>query len=665
MTEQEEFEFRARFEAEQKAAQQQPAPTSRQKLIASTPMRLLQGMRDPIDGGAQMLPRGLEFLTSAGGLAPNRVSDFFGSEAQRVDQGISEAEREYENAKKATGFQGTDFARLGGNVVSPVNLAIAARTPALATTTQRVFGGGALGALGGLTTPVDTANNPDFAATKAGQTVLGAAAGGVATPIMGKFGDWIGQKLASMKGPQVITLNQTTEEFARASGLDWDNMPASQRQALFQEVAKASQQYAGTDPRVAQRIADFKQLDMPYTLGQITRDPLQFASEKNLTQMPGVGDRLRERFTQQGAQLQQRLGNFGAGAAEAPKAGETLITALQKIDTDMGDKVSKAYQAAKQSAGKDVEIPLQGLAQDFAEVLDNFADKVPTAVRNNFAKYGIGPDSTSMTQRKLFTVEEADRLLKIINANQSSDRATNAALSALRGAVKKAVTQDGGADDVFAPARKLAAQRFSLQDAIPALDAAASGNANPDLFVRNYILSQSASTPKVQKLASLLKENDPAAFQEARQQIGAYLNLKAFGENVAGDSATKQDRLARALREFGTEKLSAFFSPDEVAQMQRISRVAAYIDGVPNASKPNTSGNWGAVMGLANIVPGVPAAIAAGGALRGMVSNQLTANAALAAKPTPQMTPEQIRYLTQILSGGALAAGSSQAQQLK
>ncbi len=58
-----------------------------QKLEASVPGRILKGMRDPIDAGAQLLPRGLEYVTSAGGLAPNPVAEFFGAEAQRVDTG--------------------------------------------------------------------------------------------------------------------------------------------------------------------------------------------------------------------------------------------------------------------------------------------------------------------------------------------------------------------------------------------------------------------------------------------------------------------------------------------------------------------------------------------------------------------------------------------------
>lgn len=655
MNEEEEFEFRRRFEMEQAAA-----PTLRQKIQASAPMRVLQGMRDPIDAGAQLLPRGLEFITSAGGLAPNPVSEFFGSEAKRVDAGVSQNEREYELARKATGSDGVDLARFGGNVVSPANLALAAKLPAMATTGQRVIGGIATGVAGGALQPVNTEENPDFGATKRGQMLLGGITGGVATPVMGKVGDFVARKIAQLKGPQMLELFQTTEQFAKASGLDWDRMAANERAALQKQVIDAAKQYAGQDPAVAARIADFQREGMDYTLGQVTRKPLQFAQEKNLSQVPGVGDPLTQRFAEQGAALRQKMGAFAAGAQEEQQTGQALVNALRKYDEKLSGGVRTAYKAAREAAGKDAEVPMQGLAQDFAEVLNTFGDRVPSAVRANFARYGIGTDD--MTQRKIFTVEEADKLLKIINANASNEPATNAALSALRGAVKKAVTEDAGVDDVFAGARKMAADRFRLQDALPALESSASGRANPDTFVQNFIVSKTARTSQVQQLADALRKESPEAYAAARAQVGAYLQRKAFGENMAGDKPVSPERFAAALRELGTGKLSAFFSPDEISSMQRLARIGSYMDSVPQGSKPNTSGNWGAIM---TRLPGMPQSMAVVDALRSGVSNQLNVNRALAAKPSPELTPEQIRHLSQILSVGGLAAGSSAGMQLK
>jgi hypothetical protein len=281
---------------------------------------------------------------------------------------------------------------------------------------------------------------------------------------------------------------------------------------------------------------------------------------------------------------------------------------------------------------------------------------------NQFRKYGV-IEGGDMTQRKIFTVEEADKLLKVINANQSSVKATNAALSALRGAVKKAVTEDAGADDVFAGARKLAAEKFRIQDAVPALEASASGAVNPDTFVTKFLVSKNAQTEQVQQLAKILRETDPQAFSEARAQVGAYLQRQALGENLAGDKAIRPEMYAKALREIGDGKLSAFFSPQEIASMQRQSRIAAYIDSVPNASRPNTSGNWQAISNVAQRLPGMPMALALGGALKSGVGNQLDASKALSGKLPTNPSPEDIALISKLLSGGALAAGSTQTQR--
>lgn len=654
MTEQEEFEFRARLEAEQTQK-----PTTRQQVQASFPMRVLQGARDPIDAGAQLLPRGLEFVTSAAGFAPNPVSEWFGKEAQSVDQGISENEAQYEAARRATGQEGFDAGRFVGNVVSPANAAIAARLPAGATTAGRVGTGMALGASGGALSPVNTQNNPDFAGTKAGQMLVGGIAGGVLTPIAGKVADKFASYIASKRAPSELVMQKSAQDIAQEMGLDYSAMTAQQRTSLMDEIRTALQANLGKDPAAAMRKADFEAEGMPFLTGQATRDPLQFAAEKNLAQ---GNKEIASVLQQQGAQLRSNIGKYGMGAVPEQQAGPTLINALRNYSDKLGEGVKGAYTVARNSAGKDAGVPMQGLAQDFATVLDNFGDKIPSGVLNQFKKYGI-LEGGDMTQRKIFTVEEADKLLKVINANQSSDKATNAALTALRGAVKKAVTEDAGADDVFAGARKLAAEKFRLEDAVPALEASASGAANPDTFVTSFIVSKNAQTPQVQQLAKILREQDPQAFSEARAQVGAYLQRQALGENLAGDKAVRPEMYAKALRQLGEEKLGAFFSPQEIASMQRNARIAAYIDSIPNASRPNTSGNWQAISNVAQKLPFMPTTLALGGALKSTIGNQLDAARALSGKLPTNPSPEEIAFISKVLGGGAVAAGSTNTER--
>ena len=150
-----------------------PAPTApvQQK---SALARFAQGARDPIDEAATMLPKGLEAVTSLGGNYPNPVSNFFGSEASRVQAMNKANEAEYKAAN--TGLQGMDVARLAGNVLSPTNLAVASKIPMAIRGAEAIKAGTAAGAIGGATAQTDV-NAPDYWANKALETGKGAGIG--------------------------------------------------------------------------------------------------------------------------------------------------------------------------------------------------------------------------------------------------------------------------------------------------------------------------------------------------------------------------------------------------------------------------------------------------------------------------------------------------------
>jgi hypothetical protein len=159
------------------------APKAQEGAIQSG---FLMGLKDPITAGAQMLPRGLEFLTSAGGMAPNVVSQFFSREASRVDEMAKAEEAAYQESRKVRGDEGFDLSRLGGNVLNPANIAVGLRAGKLlggATKTgQAVAGGAATGVL-------QPALTEDFTEEKLKQGAIGGvggALGSAATMVLSK-----------------------------------------------------------------------------------------------------------------------------------------------------------------------------------------------------------------------------------------------------------------------------------------------------------------------------------------------------------------------------------------------------------------------------------------------------------------------------------------------
>ena len=167
----------------------------------------LMGLKDPITGGAQMLPRALAGVTSGFGAYQNPVSEFFSSEAQRVDELARAEEQAYQQERQARGETGFDVPRLAGNVINPATIVPATRAAQLTRaagygkTAQAVAGG----AVGGAMQPVT--GEGEFAPQKAEQ--IGVSA--VTAPL--------GEKVVSAVGRVLNPLVSKAEQTMRDLGI--------------------------------------------------------------------------------------------------------------------------------------------------------------------------------------------------------------------------------------------------------------------------------------------------------------------------------------------------------------------------------------------------------------------------------------------------------------
>jgi len=365
-----------------------------------------------------------------------------------------------------------------------------------------------------------------------------------------------------------------------------------------------------------------------------------------------------QRFGEQGRQLQQVVANYGGPKAAEPQvAGQTLVDTLKNVDTKLNAQVSAAYNAARKTTGTELEIPLQGLSQDVSNVINKYGKQnVPAALRSNLADYGLFGGK----QTKLFTMNDAEQVIQQINAlSDPLKKAEYSALGQLRNSVKNAILSADTGGGPFAEARNLAAQRFKLHDLVPALEAASNGTVNADTFVAKYITN--ASTKDVNSLAQLLSSTSSEAFTEAKNQLGAQIQKAAFGTNLAGDKALAPDRLGNFLQRIGTEKLKAFYTPNEIDQLYRLARVGAYVNQIPNASPVNTS-NTGAL--AANLmgahVPLIGKAAGMVKAIASPIGNSIAVNRALSANVpavTRNLTVPEAAYLRSILASTAVGGG--------
>ena len=147
--------------------------------------KIAKGMRDPFDGGAQLLTKLLpDSVVEAGNAANNWLADKTGLVAKLpaggVDQQVREQESDYQAKRTAAGESGFDGYRTIGNVASPANLALAAKLPQAASLAGRVGVGVAGGAGTSVMNPV---TDGDYWGEKGQQVALGGALGG-ATPLL-------------------------------------------------------------------------------------------------------------------------------------------------------------------------------------------------------------------------------------------------------------------------------------------------------------------------------------------------------------------------------------------------------------------------------------------------------------------------------------------------
>lgn len=557
---------------------------------------VMQGMADPVAGAVQ-------FAANIPG-----VRGFVGDD---VNAGIKAKEAEYEAARARAGRSGFDAARLAGNVAAPSNVALASRIPAAAGTLARVGTGAAAGAVGAMATPEADAEN--YWRNTALKGATGGLAGAALAPVAGAVGDAIGRIAGRFRGPPAAPppipgppgshpADAYIAQAANEAGQSINDIPQSLLERLRAQAQHALSQGQDLDTAAALRKADFEAIGQQPLLGQITRDPMQFARERNLRGIAGAGEPIAARLAGQTEGLNRTLGGFAQGADEAFAGGQKIARGLGSIDARARGVVDEAYNAARDSAGRYVDLDHVGFVKAANDALDEgmLGHYLPAQVRNM-----LNDVSTGKIPLNVNTAVQMDSVLSA--AQRGALPAERKALGVVRDALNSAnPANNTGADALaaFQGARKLAAERFKLHEAIPALKAAANGDVPADDFVRKFIINGDAL--ELRGMANLLKEHAPEAYQQARAQIGDELRRAGFGENIAGDKPFSQERFNAKLRQMGTARLQAFFTPEEIATMRTAGRVGAYMESPPAGSAVNYSNTGSAVVNAAqSAAPGI------------------------------------------------------------
>jgi hypothetical protein len=559
-----------------------------------------------------------ETLGSFGAGLGRNISTGVGALEQLVGKGVEQFAPETGKAIQAHALQNIQKAKeltqadieknptaatageMTGFVVNPVNKLI----PTFGGPAQSVFGGVLKGAGQGaaaniLTTPVTNENQP-YLTQKIEQGTTGAAFGGafggglkVATSAIGTGLEKLAQVGGKILPPEQATTAATN--LIKQAGIDQSKVTPVFYNGLVEQAKQALQTgNLNKFKTYAQNASDFESLPIkvPYLKGQVTRDPMQFAIEKNLRGIEGVGEPIQAIMKQANTALLQNLDAFGAKNAQpVVDSGNFLRNTLRNADAQEATKVREAYQRFKDSTGKEIEVPLTGLAQDYARVVKDYGrSTLPEGVRNNLESLGL----IKGKQLKVTTIEDAENLIKNINQNYDKTKPVQAnALDELRRSVEGVIREAGAnlpgeAGAVAREARKVASERFKTIEGIPALKDALKGK-EPDKFVQNHILQGNVN--EITKMVNYLQKNSPETLAQLRNDVLGVIKNRVTNNVSEANAEFSQAGLKHFIADGSPSlsRLERFLAPEQINGLKTLNRVAENIHVEPVASAVNKS----------------------------------------------------------------------------
>lgn len=465
-------------------------------------------------------------------------------------------------------------------------------------------------AAGGLTAGMQPLHGDDTLGTEAqriaGGTVGGvvgaaggAALGAAAQKIMGGVTRVVAQ-LPATQAAAKVNADSVIQQAAQDQGIDLAAIPQSMINSMRSQVQDALANRATVDPAALLRRGEGEVVlgaNNGLTLGQATRDPMQFAQERNLRGIQGAGQPLTERFANQNTALIDSLNKQGASQAGGEyTTGQEAIDALAREDAKAQAGVSGLYSQAHAINGNDIPLDHQAfVTQARNNLTDQLRDlHLPSSVSKQLDRFESGETPLN--------VGTADQFKSILGTDMASAEASGkmnvvSALGIVRKALDDAPPLLGGeaqqgvdAMAAFNKARAVAKERFDTIDAVPALQAVVNGKAAPDNFFNRYVLN--GKVADVNALIGIV----PDQGQALRAQVVDHLKSAALSGSSDEVGVFSQSGYNKALNSIGNAKLNVLFSPDQVSALKQIGRVAANIQKEPAGSAVNHSNSAGAVV---------------------------------------------------------------------
>ncbi len=607
-----------------------PRSVLRKAAIASPAARFLdlaaspnvgRGAMDVIQGGKQLY----KHVTGA-------------PDAKQYGEDVSHEIQDYESARGPEA--GFDAGRLAGNVGATSFLGLA-RAPAAAGAFLK-YGSTALqGAAAAALNPVDETKG-GFAGQKTLQTGIGAAvaplaqfglekAGGFIANKGRQVGDFLATTLRKVRGQPanenaVIdaagNLTEAGKKAVEKLGIDWAQVGDDAKAGLLKLANDSTKAGRAMNAEEQIRATLMKEVTgEDATLGQVTRDYAQQQTEHDLKKVNAVGAPIRARFAKQNRGLIGKIDELtqkaGGTAIDEYEVGSRVANSVKSADKEAREAVSMLYKQIDQDMGGKFKIQPSKLLQQLDELGDNAeADVISESVKRRLNRIGVlKPDGAGVT----LNAKQAEELRKFVGGLSGDSPTKKRAIGILIDSLDDDVRKSAG-EDVYEIARKTAKVRFE-DLRIPAIKAITEGDVRAEDIFDKYV--RKGGIDDLNALKGYMSRNG----EDAHQLTPAWNELRSealkhvFSESTKNSAKNELDDVLfsgpmfkKALDKLGRRKLEVLFSPEELAQLDKVAKVAEW--RTPMADVLNTSNTnsawWNMVDRVLSYLPGKSGMVARG-----------------------------------------------------
>lgn len=534
-----------------------------------------------------------------------------------------EYKSDYKAANANANSMRADAGRTGGDWVRG-GTEIAATVPAF------FAGGGAgqgikqgakfAGRQGVIGAGVGAARYADNSGERAGNMVggaIGGAIGGVVgekvvAPAIGKTVGAIARKSANRSGNTLNAATKLVDDAIRDTGLTVDSAARNQ---LVTQATKNLSKGKEVDAAALARQELLKRFDLKGTKAQISRDPLEWRTERELAKNNGqLNDLHIDNHEQVRGVWQGVVDETGARPIDNNARMESTFNTFKQADESAQADITAKYNAARELSGNDAQI-------NHLRFIDQTSQELEEQGLGSFLKGDIRGVFKGMFENPDFVLThgKSEEIVKILNARlkTTTDGNERAALGIVRknldnevdrsivelsGSLGNGASDGGlaGAKNAWGEARGAARARFENIDSNPLLKAVLDDKPVDDMFGK-YVLR--GKERDLVKLVDDLKKA-PDGQQNIADLQGAVIEHFIDKASNANNGAFSPAMLNSAIKSFGDNRMKALFTPQQIARINDVKQVADILLQPPLGSPVNHSNTASALMPILQSIVG-------------------------------------------------------------